>query len=201
MTAAAHSSKKPPKAFNREQWLQDAIVLLQRHVFGPCGHTLPQVQVAVGFPSRTRKGRVIGECWTTKAGPKVVPSILISPKLSTPLLVLGTLIHELVHALHPRAGHRGEFKSTATAVGLVGPMRATRLGHDLQTLLKDKVIPKLPAWESRVLDPAKAKKQSTRLLKCWCRDCGYIARVTAKWIDDVGTPECPCGNGPMDWTF
>jgi hypothetical protein len=36
-----------------------------------------------------------------------------------------------------------------------------------------------------------AKKQTTRLLKCECAECGYTARVTAKWIKDSGAPMCP----------
>jgi hypothetical protein len=35
------------------------------------------------------------------------------------------------------------------------------------------------------------KKQGTRLIKCECPECGYIARVTAKWLDEAGAPICP----------
>ena len=35
------------------------------------------------------------------------------------------------------------------------------------------------------------KKQSTRLLKCECPTCGYIARVAWKWLEDKGAPHCP----------
>lgn len=30
----------------------------------------------------------------------------------------------------------------------------------------------------------------SRLLKCECIDCGYLARVTQKWIDKHGPPRC-----------
>lgn len=33
-------------------------------------------------------------------------------------------------------------------------------------------------------------KQSTRLKKCECGECGYTVRVTQKWLD-VGAPHCP----------
>jgi hypothetical protein len=33
-------------------------------------------------------------------------------------------------------------------------------------------------------------KQTTRLLKVECGDCGYTARVTQKWLD-IGSPHCP----------
>ena len=33
------------------------------------------------------------------------------------------------------------------------------------------------------------KKQSTRMLRCRCMDCGYTLRTTQKWIE-VGVPTC-----------
>lgn len=34
------------------------------------------------------------------------------------------------------------------------------------------------------------KKQTTRLIKCVCGECGYTVRTTQKWLD-VGAPHCP----------
>lgn len=45
--------------------------------------------------------------------------------------------------------------------------------------------------------PPKRKKKGTYLLKCECQSCGYIARVTAKWIDQAGEPICPQDQEPM----
>lgn len=39
-------------------------------------------------------------------------------------------------------------------------------------------------------------KQSTRLKKCECSQCGYTVRVTQKWLE-IGPPHCP-HHGPMD---
>ena len=62
---------------------------------------------------------------------------------------------------------------------------------------------KFKAWARPVLDiigdyphaelqPANAiKKQSTRMLKCVCSDCGYIAYTSGKWLADMGAPHCP----------
>lgn len=38
----------------------------------------------------------------------------------------------------------------------------------------------------------KPKKQSTRLIKVECPCCGYVARVTRKWLKE-GRPKCPKG--------
>jgi hypothetical protein len=34
------------------------------------------------------------------------------------------------------------------------------------------------------------------MLKVECPECGLVARMTRKWIDDVGPVECP-DHGPM----
>jgi hypothetical protein len=36
------------------------------------------------------------------------------------------------------------------------------------------------------------KKQTTRLIKVSCKDCGYVMRITRKWLA-VAVPECPSG--------
>ena len=188
-----------PADFNREQWLRDALALLQKHVFTPAGHKIPPVQISCGFPARSRKGRVIGEHWSPRHHTHV-SSILVAPNIRDPIVLLGCVIHECVHAIVPRDGHGRAFREIAIACGLEGPMRATHVGDGLKATLQEHVLARLPEWSSRVLDPAKLPKQSTRLLKCYCGDCGYICRVTAKWIDSLGTPVCPGCGYEMEWT-
>ena len=40
-------------------------------------------------------------------------------------------------------------------------------------------------------DIVPVKPQGTRLLKTFCKTCGYTCRVTKRWIDKAGTPICP----------
>ena len=49
----------------------------------------------------------------------------------------------------------------------------------------------IPAVELGVHLPDKPQKQRSRLVKTQCARCGYLARVTRKWLDDVGPPHCP----------
>lgn len=42
------------------------------------------------------------------------------------------------------------------------------------------------------------KKQTTRMIKCECEDCGYVARTSNKWIEEAGAPLCPCNSEPME---
>lgn len=37
------------------------------------------------------------------------------------------------------------------------------------------------------------RKQTTRLCKVKCRDCGCLLRMTRTWIERVGLPTCGCG--------
>ena len=42
------------------------------------------------------------------------------------------------------------------------------------------------------LAPSDERKQSTRLLKLTCPECGYVIRTTRKWLE-TGLPTCCCG--------
>ena len=37
----------------------------------------------------------------------------------------------------------------------------------------------------------------TRMLKCECSACGYVARTTRRWLIEYGPPLCPCNGEPM----
>jgi hypothetical protein len=86
----------------------------------------------------------------------------------------------------------------ARAVGLEGKLTATGAGEALVGEMKAWHAT-LGAYPHATLNPADrpTKKQTTRMVKCECDACGYIARTSAKWINDVGAPLCPCNKKPM----
>jgi hypothetical protein len=150
-----------------------------------------RVRVSVGFPHKARK-HTIGQCWHSAADG--VHQIFISPILddvSGSQGVLATLLHECCHAALPsKAQHRQPFKRLATAVGLAGPATATIAGPDLLGEIT-RYAEQLGLYPHAALVPKDREgKQSTRLIKCECETCGYVARVAQKWID-VGAPHCP----------
>jgi hypothetical protein len=52
-------------------------------------------------------------------------------------------------------------------------------------------LEKLPAFPGAVMkERENPNKQTTRLIKCQCNDCGYTVRTTARWLE-VGAPHCP----------
>lgn len=187
---------------NREAWLQAANKLINESIFKPVGQPIPKEhRVTCGFPSvraLSAKNARIGECWDKKTSQDKHAEIIISMRLDDPLRVLDVLVHEDVHAIVGcECGHKGPFAKLARQVGLQGKLTATVASPELIEKLKV-ISKKLGAYpHSRINAMAQHKKQTTRLIKCECGDCGYIARTTMTWLAEVGAPLCPCNGEPM----
>lgn len=182
---------------NREQWL-NALTDELRKDFDSVGYTIPEkVRMACGWTSKgsKRQSRThISECWSSECSADNHHEIFISPLISDSVEVGATLVHELIHAtIGLDKKHGKEFGKAARVLGLDGKMTATVAGEELIERL-NALIDKLGAYPHADLSPTSngQKKQSTRLIKAICPDCGYTARVANKWLD-VGLPVCPCG--------
>lgn len=178
----------------REEWLESATFRL-RTWFKLKGYDIPEnVRMTCGFPSQSalpgRKQR-IGECWDARSSEGKVFEIFISPVLAKPIQVLETLAHELVHAtVGLEAGHKGPFAKCARKIGLEGKLTATHAGEDLQYALNAVVGAIGDDYpHEKLLGTANVKKQTTRLIKCACPECGYTVRTTRQWLD-MGAPKC-----------
>lgn len=186
--------KAAPKHTTREAWLM-AVVEAMRPEFEAAGFPIPEkIRVTM---SLTQRAKWIGTHYPVAMSKDNTHEILIRLDQTKPLDVAAILCHELVHAsVPPKTGHRGPFKVLATALGLTGKMTATVPGTMFKAWVKP-VLKDVGAFPHAALDLSKQKKQSTRLLKVECKDCGYIARVTSKWIDNAGAPICPCNDTAM----
>ena len=102
------------------------------------------------------------------------------------------MAHELVHAaVGVKEGHKGKFRTTCKALGFVGPMRSTLPGDEMQKTVMDPILKEAgPLPHKKMTFHSGKKKQTTRLLKAECPECGYTVRVTAKWINEAGAPYC-----------
>lgn len=186
----------------REAWLELATEKLRMSVFLGIAE-FPRVRVSVGWPYGAKSGKLkaIGQYWPAALATDKLPQIFISPKLGSSLEHLETLVHELVHACVPDAGHGKAFKRIALAVGLTGKMRATVAGDALKARLNDLIseIGDIPHGAISLQGKAAGapKKQSTRLIPVECASCGYKARTTRKWLDEIGAPLCACNAKPM----
>lgn len=183
------------RQINREEWLQRAVKELRRKVFAPAGIEVPDLAVSCGFPGGGSARKRIGECWATKASDGKLAQVFISPVLDAPVHVLATLAHELIHVCDDcENGHKAPFVRMMKLVGLAGKPTSTHAGEELVDTLKD-IADKLgPYPHSAInLSDANAKKQTTRMLKVQCPNDEYTVRTTRKWLDEMGTPSCPCG--------
>ena len=188
-----------PAGMTREEWLERMTSLLQP-LFQGIGHPIPDVvRVSCGWPSHKalrsgkKTSRTIGQCWSSHCAGDETRQIFISPCLTDAIEVSATLAHELIHAvLDCKHGHKGPFRKIAVALGLEGPMTATHAGAELKQRLNELVDSVGPYPHGGLDATLMEKKQSTRMLKVVCPDCGYTVRTTAKWLE-VGVPTCACG--------
>jgi hypothetical protein len=181
---------------NREAWLH-AVADKLAGSFKQHGYPIPaKVRLACGFPSTrgiAARNRASGECWSDALSADGHHEILISPVIADGMKVTATLAHELIHAaVGVQHGHKGPFRKLALAIGLEGKMPSTTAGEAFKRLLQpilDEVGPYSHAELSVASD--RRKKQTTRLIKCQCASCGYVARVARSWLVTSGAPHCP----------
>jgi hypothetical protein len=156
----------------REAWLQAAASFLCNHI---AAHDLPRVNVRVscGWPVRggiARRRTVIGQCFPPSLCKDGTPQIFISPRLAESIDVLGTLLHELLHAsVGCQHGHKKPFSQAARKVGLAGPPTATIVGESLRPVLLSYVERVGPYPHAAITVKSKEKVGSRlRLYQCGC---------------------------------
>lgn len=199
----------------RESWLQAAVEMF-RPRFVEIGQPIPEkIRVSVGFGPNGAKQEskfILGVCLAARCSAGV-NEIFIAPVDADAARMLGTLIHELIHAALDNAdGHRGRFAEAATRLGLEGKMTETTPGLGL-TMELMVMAAELGEYPGAAIDldaamdepgektPARSGPKSTTqtnrygILKCQTPECacgGYQVRTTRKWVA-VGYPSCPFG--------
>ncbi len=185
----------------RETWLLEAAEGL-RPLFVEVGNPVTgPIRVAMSFPSSRALSATkprIGECWSALASADGTSEIMISPRLDDPLMIVATLAHEIGHAvLGGEVGHKAPFARLMKALGLDGKPTATFAGERFKVFAEPLLTSLGPIPHARLNGRGPIRKQTTRLIKCECTACGYLARVTRKWLDDVGAPVCPTDHVQM----
>jgi hypothetical protein len=171
----------------RESWLYHATVFLFDHM-QRCGLTLVPVRVSCGWPLSGGAGQkqvTIGQCFPPTMCADGVAQVFISPRLSDSIDVLGTLLHELIHAsFNGRFGHRKEFSQAAKRVGLAGPPTATIVGPELLPLLREYVARSGVYPHAAIVPEVKEKAPGSRLrlYECSC-DPPVKVRVASNEFD------------------
>lgn len=219
-------SKSPTRTVNahghnREGWLtaflhEVAPVITQR-----TGLRVPldNIRVSCSFP-RTRStpnrkgGYTTGVCMHGSGHKSGIHELFINPLKANVLPhnldadpehrdqgVADILIHEILHAcLDAKVMHKAKFARAAKQMGLEGKPTSTKAGPEAVKIIKA-ITEKIGDYPHEAIEGEWGKKQSTRLLKVMCTDCGYVneagngytARITMTWIENAGLPTCPCG--------
>lgn len=144
--------------------------------------------------SLTKRKKAIGVCYHPDCSGDQTYEILIRLDQANPMEVAAVLAHELIHsAVGLEHGHKGEFKRVALEIGLEGKMTNTVAGDLFKSSMK-KILEDAGPFPHAALDwngkKSGPKKQTTRMKKTECQECGYTVRVTEKWLE-VGPPSCP----------
>jgi hypothetical protein len=202
-------SNAPTTAINREHWLTLFAEAVTPLIEKRAGIKVPlsKTRLACSFP----KGRATpnrktgkftsGQCFHADSFKSGLHEILINPIRDDRYEIAETVIHELIHAsLVKGTGHKAPFARAAKAVGLEGKPTETVLSTELRETLGP-ILDSIGPYPHKKIDGEWGRKQTTRLLKVQCVDCGYVneqgngytARITLTWIENAGLPTCPCG--------
>ena len=113
--------------------------------------------------------------------------------------------HEAKIGMLRLAGRAGQVivaQIVGAKLGLAGPWTSTTATDALASKLDGWLKKRGPYPHGKLEKMSNGKKkQAARLVKCWCDECGYTARITLKWILAAPPlcidPECPMYLRPM----
>jgi len=184
----------------REEWLNKVATLLLPEFQRLAGiEAYPHFRVSCGFPSTGRRGKRIGECWFPDASADQRHELFVHPSEAEPVQVAAILTHELAHVVAgPEAKHGKDFKRLVRPLGLEGRACATVPGEGFKQLIAP-ILEAVGAYPHASLIggvSTRGPKQSTRMIKVVCPECGYTLRTSRKWIE-TGVPTCTCET-PME---
>lgn len=190
----------------REEWLTEAIRLLETDLFGLKGLVGKEVlkmpakwQVTCGWcKGMTAKG--IGMCVDPVCSKDGTTHIFVVPTQEDQMSIMGTLTHEMVHAIVGiKESHKGRFVEVSRLLGLVGKPTMCTVGPDTPawTVCAD-IIRRLGPYPHAAMVPrAKPSKPSP-----WVRWRSktmpkFTVLANTKQVAKYGMPRDPKGDEMM----
>ncbi len=166
--------------------------------FEDLGFPLPEaIDISTGYPSGGRRSRQISESWSGDDSDSFV--IYVRPDSEDEVAVAAAIAFQLCRiSVDGKDEHGHLFRHLAISIGLKGRASEAPAG----TLFKEMIQPildsagKMPRTDATRTKGTQPREQTTRMIKVTCPKCGYLARVSREWINDVGPPLCP-KHGPM----
>ena len=190
---------------DREAWLTEAAnLILDELIMEVAGeYQRPTFRISIGFPKYSRGGKAIAVCFKKEASTDGVNEIFINPEIDDVQTVLGSVAHELIHAVdNCESGHKHFFARAARAIGLEGKLTATFPGTDLAGTLEGYAALLGAFPHAKMNMEVVRKKDGTRQRKVECinSDCGFMFRTSAAQIAKLpADAPCPCCGSTLSW--
>ena len=183
---------------NRETWLLAATRLLETEYFNKPSKALPKkLAVSCGIPKGS--SRAIGQCWDPRIASDGTTHIFICPSLENPIEILGTLLHELIHAcVGLQERHGGHFATMARKIGLQGKLTATYVEKETDLYKKlEEMLVILGDYPHKAMHKNKRvalKPQRPKRIKLVSPDSPeYTVTISSEVYEAMGSPKDPWG--------
>jgi len=183
---------------DRELWLTSVGRDLAETII-PFASVPDDWHVSCGWAPKSAK-KVLGVCFKRSESADGTNQIFITPNESNPVRVAAILLHELIHAADDcESGHRGAFSAWAREAGFETPLTKLHISKELEERLA-KLVERHGAYPHPAIRRVDEKKQTTRMLKVECGECGFLFRCSATQLNrlEEGEAVCPCcGNNSL----
>ncbi|MBT7609410.1 MAG: hypothetical protein HN576_06625 [Bacteriovoracaceae bacterium] len=174
----------------REEWLNKAIDFFYSDLMSCFDKS--KTRASVGFPKNSKTA--IGQVWSSLCSKDETFEVFINPEIGNTVRALDILAHELTHInVGLDMGHNHVFAREVKRLGLEGRPTATYAGEAFKQSAEEfiKLEGEYPHAEMQI---SGYRKQTTRMIKIHCEECGLIARISKKYIEEGRIPFCLCND-------
>lgn len=184
----------------REQWLRECVTSIKKNLWGGVMPTKEYLICSGKVSSKRALGTTAYPAEEDELGNAIVSpvSIYIKDELETVDEIIGTLIHECVHAFFDVRNHGKDFASYAKEVGFNKPFTqfvATDKLYSNINLIRKEVEEKLGEYPLVVFKPLQKpkKERKSNIVTLFCPTCHFECKTNKKMIEEHGYPTCACG--------
>ena len=131
------------------------------------------VRVSVGFPLGQRKAKGACQVFPHTSSADHTVEIFINPVIGDLSGAVSALIEGLALAVADCDKRSKRYRSAMSQIEAAAANTV------------DAIVSDLPDYPHASMDVAGRKKQGTRMRKIECPTCGFIARMTNKWMDQL----------------
>jgi hypothetical protein len=181
---------------NREEWLTLAIQKIEQAVFNPLDKRMPKKWKATCGWVKGASAHAIGVCVDPICTKDGTTHIFVMPTQENSMEVLGTLTHEMIHAIvGVDAGHKEPFKFVVKKLQMSKPMTKSHpvAGTPLWTKLEQILLELGPYPHAAVVPRKKPTKPHGWARWKSVKEEKYTVLANTKKVAKFGMPRDPWG--------